>query len=108
MEVSDRTRINMLFDFYGVLLTEKQNELFELHFQYDLSLGEIGENFQISRQAVHDLLRRTIAQLNSYEERLQLVNKYYERQQILHELDTVLDAGDCSKAKALTEKLKNV
>jgi len=108
MEVADRTRLNLLFDFYGVLLTDKQKELFELHYQYDLSLGEIAENFQISRQAVHDLLRRTIVQLNNYEDHLQLLLKETLRQGILQELDRALQAEDIDGARTSVDRLKNL
>jgi len=97
----------MLFDFYGVLLTEKQKELFEQHYQFDLSLGEIAENFNVSRQAVHDLLRRTIIQLNNYEQRLQLMDKYIERQQLLDKLGLVLETGDIKMSRELVHTLKN-
>jgi len=105
--MDDRTRLNFLFDFYGVLLTDRQRELFELHYQYDLSLGEIAENFQISRQAVHDLLRRTITQMNNYESCLQLLAKFLERQAILAELESALVNSDIPLAQDLTGRLKN-
>jgi predicted DNA-binding protein YlxM (UPF0122 family) len=105
--MDERTRLNLLYDFYGNLLTDRQQELFQHHYQYDLSLGEIAENFQISRQAVHDLLRRTIAQLNNYENRLQLLERHFQRQELLAQLDSALVAADLTRARALTEKLKN-
>lgn len=107
MEFADRLRLNMLFDFYANLLTDKQRELFELHYQYDLSLGEIAENFQVSRQAVHDLLKRTIGQLKSYEESLLLVDKYYQRQRLIDELLIALNNEDMAKARTLAEELNN-
>lgn len=107
MEFADRHKLNMLFDFYGVLLTDKQRELFELHYQFDLSLGEIAENFQISRQAVHDLLRRTNGQLYYYEEALQLAEKFFLRQQLLDQLDTAVANENISSAKSIIDRLKN-
>jgi predicted DNA-binding protein YlxM (UPF0122 family) len=107
MQVDNITRLNLLFDFYSVLLTDKQREFFELHYQYDLSLGEIAENFSVSRQAVHDLLRRTISQLENYEQRLQLVVKHHDRQQLLDTLVLALDSNDDGLARELTGRLKN-
>lgn len=63
----------MLFDFYGELLTEKQREYFDLHYNEDLSLGEIAESQGISRQGVWDLIRRAEESLRRYEEKTGLV-----------------------------------
>ena len=51
-------RMNLLFDFYGPLLTDRQRDVFRMYFQEDLSLAEIGEELDVSRQAVYDLLKR--------------------------------------------------
>ncbi|HOB35214.1 MAG: YlxM family DNA-binding protein [Firmicutes bacterium] len=105
--MDNRTRLILLYDFYGPLLTDRQRELFELHHQYDLSLGEIAENFQISRQAVHDLLRRTVSQLHHYEEKLQLMVKHFQRQALLQQLEQALAGGNVDAARALAGQLKN-
>lgn len=83
-------KYNVLFDYYGGLLTSRQRQFFELHFQYDLSLGEIAENVGVSRQAVHDLLKRTLAQLDQYEERLGLVARDQKLNQLLDQLEAGL------------------
>ena len=57
----------LLYDYYGNLLTERQRECFELRYNQDLSLGEIGEELGISRQGVHDNLSRTEALLRNME-----------------------------------------
>lgn len=105
--MDERTKLNLLFDFYASLLTDRQQELFEFRYRYDLSLGEIAENFQITRQAVHDLLRRTVAQVNNYEGRLHLMEKHFARQRLIARLDLALSAKDLEKARALTKELKN-
>ncbi len=61
---------HLLYDYYGALLTERQRKTVELRFFDDWSLAEIAEELGISRQAVHDVMRRTLAQLTEYEERL--------------------------------------
>lgn len=66
----------LLYDFYGELLTEHQKEIYELYNLNDLSLGEISEQLKISRQGVHDTLKRCDKQLDNYENKLQLVNKF--------------------------------
>ncbi len=106
--MDERTKLNFLYDFYGLLLTDRQRELFQYHYHYDLSLGEIAENFCISRQAVHDLLRRTIAQFSRFESRLQLMEKHFQRQKLLSQLDAALTAGDLAEARAVAQKLNNI
>ena len=62
-------RMSLLFDFYGPLLTDRQQEVYQLYFHDDLSLGEIGEQLGVSRQAVYDILRRSAAIVEDYEEK---------------------------------------
>ena len=57
----------LLYDYYGDLLTQRQKECFEMRYNQDLSLGEIGEILGISRQGVHDNLSRTEALLRNME-----------------------------------------
>jgi uncharacterized protein len=84
------TRAAMLYDFYGQLLTEKQREFWELYYHQDLSLGEIAEEFGVSRQAVFDLLKRTEKILIDYELKLVLVSKYMlEREKIEQVIDNI-------------------
>ena len=66
----------LLADFYGPLLTEKQQIVLDLHYQQDLSLAEIAELENISRQAIHDLLKRTERILAEYEDKLGLVQRF--------------------------------
>ena len=75
----------LLFDFYGELLTENQKQVYEAFVLNDYSLSEIAEERGISRQGVHDLVRRCSKQLNSYEERLHLVEKFlYIKEHVNH------------------------
>jgi uncharacterized protein len=67
------TRVVNLYDLYGVLLTERQREMMELYFFDDWSLAEVAENLGVSRQAVHDNIRRAEEQLESYEHALSLL-----------------------------------
>ena len=63
----EATELIMLYDYYGDLLTERQRECFELRYNQDLSLGEIGQELGISRQGVFDNLSRTEQQLRNME-----------------------------------------
>lgn len=74
-------KLSLLYDFYGQLLTEKQQRVFELYYNDDLSLGEIAENLNITRQAVYDNLRRAEKLLYNYEEKLKLVDKFLNQQE---------------------------
>lgn len=74
--MEDFVRKSLLLDFYGELLTERQREVYRKYHAEDLSLGEIAEEYEVSRQAIHDLLKRSDKQLESYEERLQLIKRF--------------------------------
>ena len=79
----------LLFDFYGELLTERQKQLYQLYNLDDLSLGEISEQLNISRQGVFDALKRCDQQLHHFEDKLQLVHRFIrnkKRAMMVHEL----------------------
>jgi len=80
-------RINMLFDFYGPLLTEKQRMFLKYHYLHDYSLGEIAADFAISRQAVYEHLKRAEEMLESYEKRLGLLKRHERIQDGLSRLE---------------------
>jgi predicted DNA-binding protein YlxM (UPF0122 family) len=70
--------IVLLFDFYGQLLTARQFEILDLHYNNDYSLGEIAELLSISRQGVYDNIKRGKTFLTRMEEQLGLVSKFTE------------------------------
>lgn len=72
-----------LFDFYGALLTQKQQACLRFHLYDDLSLSEIGEALGISRQAVYDNIHRASKTMQLYEKKLQLVERYHRERQVL-------------------------
>lgn len=92
MLLEKTTRMNFLFDFYQALLTDKQRSYMQLYYLDDLSLGEIAESYEVSRQAVYDNIRRTEAMLEEYEEKLQLFTKFQQRQQIVASLTAAIEA----------------
>lgn len=67
---------SLLYDFYGELLTEHQRKVYEAALFEDYSLSEIAEEEGISRQGVHDLIRRCDRQLKQYESKLHLVERF--------------------------------
>lgn len=78
---------NDLYDCYNELLTKKQKEYFEDYYFSNLSLGEIAENYKVSRNAVHKQLQITINKLKEYEEKLSINNTKKEIESILEETD---------------------
>lgn|SRR5690606_13781551 len=83
MGLEKTTRMNYLFDFYQELLTPKQRSYMMLYYLDDHSLGEIAEEYNITRQAVYDNIRRTEAMLEEYEAKLQLFDKFQRRQELV-------------------------
>lgn len=79
----------LLFDFYGDLLTEKQRDCYDLHFNQDLSLQEIAEQHGSTRQAVWTLIRRAEDTLREFEEKTGLVARTMRRRGQLEELKRV-------------------
>lgn len=79
-------RIVILFDFYGALLTDKQKLSLEMHYLNDFSLAEIADELGISRQAVHDNLKRVEQTLIDYEEKLKFVERHQRDQQTLQHI----------------------
>ena len=66
----------LLYDFYGELLTPHQRKVYEAAVYEDMSLNEIAEQHGISRQGVHDLLKRCTKTMQGYEDRLHMVSRY--------------------------------
>ncbi|MFD1429953.1 MULTISPECIES: putative DNA-binding protein [Lacticaseibacillus] len=86
MEIEKNNRMNSLFEFYGALLTDKQHSYLALYYGDDYSLGEIATEFDVSRQAVYDNIRRTEASLEDYEEKLHLLANYQAQNQAVDAL----------------------
>ena len=78
---------SMLLDFYGELLTEKQRDCFDMHYNEDLSLSEIAEQLGISRQGVWDNIRRAEASLKEFEDKTGLIRRFTATQSSLLRLE---------------------
>ena len=97
----------LLFDFYGQLLTEKQQDVCHLYFEDDCSLSEIAEELQVSRQAVHDMIKKSRKALGEYEEKLGLVRKFRQRRKEYREIRNLakqlLEDGDRGHAERIAQ-----
>jgi len=82
---------SMMLDFYGELLTEKQRECYDLHYNEDLSLSEIAEQSGISRQGVWDNIRRAESTMKDFEAKTGLIRRFSETQQSLEKLREQLE-----------------
>ena len=79
----------LLFDFYGELLTEHQQKIYKDAVFDDLSVSEIARNEGISRQGIHDLIKRCNRILNEYEERLHLVERFLKIKEQVKEIKSL-------------------
>lgn len=77
----------LLYDFYGELLTEHQKQVYEGVVYENLSLGEIAHEQGISRQGVHDIVKRCDKALQEYEEKLKLIARFMKIQKQIQEID---------------------
>ena len=91
-----------LFEIYSSLLSEKQKEYLEDHFENDLSLSEIAKNNNVSRQAIYDNIKRGIALLYDYEDKL----KFYQiKKNIREELMNLKEKYTKEKLEKIIENL---
>ena len=84
-------RMTLLYDFYGEMLTPRQKEFFDLYYNEDLSLGEIAENYNVTRQGVRDVIVRAEATLTELEDKTHLIHRFREQQEQLRELNALAD-----------------
>ena len=85
--MKDRLRLNVLYDYYGILLTRKKQLYFEEYYFHNLSLTEISENYNVSRNAIHKQLKDVGKKLNDYEKKLKLYEKSKKIRELARDLD---------------------
>jgi predicted DNA-binding protein YlxM (UPF0122 family) len=98
---------SLLYDFYGELLNEHQRRVYESYLFEDLSLGELAEELGISRQGVHDMVRRCDKSLREYEDKLHLVERFSRAKEELRSI-TELTGGDHLSAEEAGKRLKEI
>ncbi|MBQ4563919.1 MAG: YlxM family DNA-binding protein [Lachnospiraceae bacterium] len=104
MNVEKIVEQTLLYDFYGELLTEHQRQIYEDVVFNDLSLSEVAEERGISRQGVHDMIRRCNKQLADYEEKLQLVAKFVNTRAKVEQIHALArQCGETGDVRLVTE-----
>ena len=96
-EIYERT---LLYDFYGELLTPHRREIYSAVVFDDMSLSEAAEAFGVSRQGIHDVVKKCDEALREYEDKLHLGAQFLAQKRILRELEKeILEAGEIPKEK---------
>ena len=101
-DFEQRMRLGRLFDMYGGLLTEKQQQCLRFYFYDDLSLTEIAEEMGVSRQAVHDLLKRVEQTLERNEKKLGLLARDTRDKERLRSVIQLLTAQPSQNEQAIS------
>ncbi len=101
---------SLLLDFYGQLLTERQYEILDLHYNNDYTLSEIAEQLNISRQGVYDNEKRGRALLVEYENKLGLLNKFSLQRQKTEQVQKLFENIDMTELnqhnKTIVDRVK--
>jgi|BioPla2DNA2_1021312.scaffolds.fasta_scaffold00162_5 predicted DNA-binding protein YlxM (UPF0122 family) len=100
-------RIAVLMDIYGNLLTDKQREVMELYYYEDLSLSEIAEHEKITRQGVHDSIKRAEQTLSDLEQKLCVAEKLVKCRKLFEKINTLAqNINDLSTSLGHSENVK--
>lgn len=105
-----KVEVSMLCQIYGKLLTEKQFEFIEDYYNNDLSLSEIAENNNITRQAVRDVIKKGENKLFEFEEKLLIMKKMLKQekqiQQIIEELNKITETSSDKKIEKILNNVR--
>lgn len=105
-----KVKISMLWQIYGKLLTEKQYEFIDYYYNEDLSLSEIAENNEITRQAVRDIIKKGERKLFEYEEKLlfmkKTINQEKQIENILLHLNKIQKDSSDKQVTSILEEVK--
>jgi len=109
-EFDEITSISLLYDYYGNLLPERQRQVIHLYYEENLSLAEIGQEFGISRQGVHDALKKAQKALDEYESQLGLIQRFSETTEAIRMIDEQLQSimQENKANTVLTEQLSKI
>lgn len=100
--MENRIEMSLLLDYYGELLTEKQKEIMTMYYDENLSLAEIADINDNSRQAIHDLIHRSSSKLIKYEEKLHVKEETELRENKKKKLIELLNSNNCNNSEILS------
>ena len=109
--IEERVELSLLYDFYGALLKENQRRMFEASILDDYNLAEIAEDENITRQGVHDAIKRACKQLREYEQKLGLVEKFEKQKELVKKLHIILkgmnigDEGELEEVYSIIDEI---
>lgn len=83
----DKVEGNLLLDFYGSLLTEHQREVLDDYFNDDLSMSELADEYEVSKSAISDLIKRCLNQLEEYESKLHLIKQARSLDELIDKME---------------------
>ena len=98
-------RINLLLDYYDVLLTSKQQLYLDYYYRQDYSLAEIAKIQGVTRTAVFDTLKKAVLRLENYEDKLQLIARAHQRIAIIQAIES---KQENESILALLQRLKEI
>lgn len=111
-KLQEMINLSILFDFYGELLGEHKKQIFSDYVQNDYSLSEIADETGLSRQGVHDIIKRCSKKLKEYEEKLCLVKKFNFTKQKVNQIKMISEeirmTNDVSKIPMLEELSEDI
>lgn len=109
--VEKLVEVGTLFNFYGKLLSDRQYSAIELYYIHDLSLAEIGEELNITRQGVFDTLKRGEQKLYNYDTKLKLVEKFYQNHENIRDIinftDEIMENLNSLENNNLSKEIKD-
>lgn len=107
-------KINLLLDYYGDTLTSRQKEVMDLYYNEDMSLFEISEHVGVTRQGVHDLIKRSESSLLELDEKLGFIERFEQIRRASLDIEDAIEKAEAlnsknlysSELKEITDKLK--
>lgn len=96
MDIDKMLEIELLYSQYSSLLTEKQREIVDMYYEENYSLGEISQILNISRQSVHDSLKRSELALRDYEDKVGVISKMAQIESLVQKLENILFSNNLS------------
>lgn len=103
--MNDKIEQGDLYDFYGELLNDHQRNIYEDFVLNDLSLGEIAADRGISRQAVHDVIKRSTKTLEEYEDKLHLIEKFVQIRDKIRTIDALVHTTDTDSVDEILSQI---